>query len=135
MGDTQGGPLGLDVEVTTNGLMVQEVLRGPLKSHNILSSDEAYVCKQDFVVKINGRSDPDAMIKKIEIEPHLKLDLVHPKYLKVNIDTTTTPLGVELHSVGESSTVFEVKTINAGAVNKFNTNCVPEDRVEVEDVI
>lgn len=133
---TDGQPLGLSFDTTKAGLMVRAVLAGPMKTHNVCSSDSTYVYQQDFIVKVNNVSDVEAMKAALAIHHELRLEMVHPKRLEVNIDSRTTALGLDLQAFDESSLALEILHIqDEGAAKDFNAHCPPECAIEAGDLI
>jgi len=132
---THGDLLGMQFEETSRGLMVLGVQPGPLKTHNVLSSDLQHVYRHDFVVRVNEKSDVKDMVNCIDTKYSLKMDMFHPEPLRVILDTRQGPLGLELFAIEEDSTVIEIKTISVGVVRTYNEKCDPRRRVEEGDLV
>jgi len=132
---TSGRPVGVDYEATSRGLMVRRILDGPLREHNLCQPSTLHVYRQDFVVRVNNKADPEGMLNELKVKHRLKFDLVHPFQVTVHIDLRQGPLDFDLHIFEKSSTVIEITKINAGAVTVHNQHCEPRRMVMAGDLI
>lgn len=130
------GSLGLALDATQSGFHVLDVLPfGALSAYNRTAEAKKAVRVDDFIVSSNGVRDARQMATTFAQSDALKLRLVRPAYVTVQIPAGQKGLGMRLGNTEDISRFLGIQDIRTGGVNDYNSTAPEELQVRVGDFI
>lgn len=133
-----GKPLGLDLELTSIGLLIRSVGCGVVRGHNVKVYPEEQVMKHDVILQVNKiAGNAVDMLYELKMQDSLDLCIAHPTHLHATIRREDNQvLGARVTAHDEESTVLEVIELKPrGAFKAYNDHAKKADRIHQSDYI
>jgi len=126
---------GLTVDVWPTHLQVLSIDGGSAKAYNASSPQDTQIMPNDFIVMVNGATDPKEMKETLLRDAAVAMKVFHPASLTVKVEKGGNTLGLKLAIHAKSGSCLWIDQIEDGAVQQYNAGKAAESQLALGDLI
>jgi len=127
--------IGLTCDVWPAFLQVTTVSGGSAGSYNSSVAENERISRNDAILAVNGCTEPEAMMRMLESEVQITLQVVRPSRLMVKVSRDACTFGLQLAIHTATSTCIWIDRIEEGAVQSYNFRVAANLQIRPQDLI
>merc|ERR1719296_754622 len=126
---------GFTVDLWPTHLQVLSIDGGSAEAYNASSQQDTQIMPNDFIVMVNGATNPREMKEKLSRDVAVAMKMVHPSSLVVKLDKSASPLGLKLAIHTTLGSCLWIDQIEDGAVLQYNAGKATKSQLAPGDLI